>query len=248
MKTYEEIMGAGEEAIYGLGYASPAETEALLGEISRMSTPQKQAAIKKMVQPKLATVGGANRSSRDEVLMRQDGLPADVRKAIREKRAQISDSAWYSVKPANAVSSVRMFDTSDVKTAGLRNIDKGKLEKDFWFLLTGIQLLAGIGAAPPAGTGADVAFDFVPLAISNGDFEFRANSNKNMFPKDSACSVFSNNTNNIGNGQAKGLWKLDSPKWIEPQSDILFDIRFSQASVANTFIKIVLIGQSVIGY
>lgn len=238
--TFEGIMGLGEEAIYGLGYATPAETEALLGAIRAMSLPQKQAVIKKMTGQKLASVGGSNRSSRDEVLMRLDGLPADVRKAIREKRAQISDSAWYSVKKAGGATSVRMFDTADTKEIGLRNVDKGKLEKDYWFLLTGIVLLAGVEVDP-----LNAAFDFIPLAIANGDFEFRANNNKPMFPKDTSCNVFLN-TNQTA--REKGLWKLDSPKWIEPQQDILFDIRFSKAVPANTNVKIVLIGQTVIGY
>lgn len=240
MRNYEEIMGAGEEAIYGLAYADPAETEALLGAIQAMKPAQKAAVIKKMVQPKLATVGGGIRSSRDEVLMRLDGLPPEVRKAIREKRAQISDSSWYSVKTAGGATTVRMFDTSDTKQVGLRNVDKGKLEKDYWFLLTGIILLAGVNADPLA-----TAFDFIPLAIANGDFEFRANNNKPMVPKDTSCNVFLN-TNQTA--KDKGLWKLDSPKWIEPQQDIMFDIRLSQAPAANTNLKIILVGQTVISY
>lgn len=222
-----------------IGFAPLDQQEALMGAIMKIASPaQKQAAMAKVLRP--VNVNETTMTSRGQAMSRMGALPVEIQRGLVEKRLQFADTRFYVVKAANAVTSIRMIQSSDVKAPGVTNINNGKLEKDNYFLLTGLILLSAVAADP-----LNAAFDTVALAIANGDFEFKAAGNKYLLPKDSSCQVFdTNNRTDIENG----LFKLDNPKWIEPQVDIEMNIRFSQATAANTNLKFVMVGVSVINY
>lgn len=227
------------DVLSAMGYAPLAQQEALMGQIMKISNPvQKQAAIAKVLRPQ--NINETNMSSRGQAISRMGALPAHIQEGLANKRLQFSDTRFYFVKAAGGATSVRMIETSDTKAAGTTNVDRGKLDKDNYFLLTGLILLSGVNADPKAASYGTIA-----TAIANGDFEFKAAGNKYLLPKDTSTQVFdTNNRTDIENG----LFKLDNPKWIEPQTEINFDIRFASAAAANTNLKLVLVGVSVINY
>lgn len=233
----EEIL-MDDDVLSAMGYAPLTQQEALLGAIAKLPAAQKQAAMVKFLKPK--ATNQTNLSARGEAMIRLGALPAEIRQGLATKRLQMADTRFYVVKPAGAATTLRMIAPADTKAPGVTNIDRGKLEKDNYFLLTGIMLLSGVEAQPLAAS-----FNTIEKGIANGDFEFTAAGNKYLLPKDSAAHVFdTSNRTDIENG----LFKLDNPKWIEPQVDIEFNLRFSQALVANTNVKLILVGASVINY
>lgn len=227
------------DALMGIGYADIKQTDELLGAISRLAPAKRMEAMKKIVSKGIPAQGSGQQTSRDKAVNRIGSLPEHIKKGIASKALQLSDALYYVVKPAGGAASVRMFEASDVKTPGITNVNGGKLEKDAWFLLTHIGLLSGVNAIP-----AQTAFAPIATFIRNGDMEFKANS-KYLLPKDVSCNVF-DTTGRTDVDQ--GFLLLDSPKWIEPQIDISCEIRFAAALAANTNIKLVLKGQSVMPY
>ena len=195
----------------------------------------RQAAHAKVLTPK--AIGSGNLTPRDEAMKRLGSLPLNIRNGLAKFDLQLADHVLYAVKAANAVLSVRMFKNDDSKVVGVSNLSKGQLEKDQWFLLTHVRLTSGVQADPLAA-----AYGVIPLAVSNGDFELKVNG-KYLMPKDSSASIF--DTTNQAD-VLRGVYKLANPKWIEPGTDITWDIRFSQASAANTNVKAELIGVQVI--
>jgi hypothetical protein len=232
-----------EEILYdedrmGMLYANPEAASNLLGAIQQLPAAQKHAAMVKFLSPK--NVGGDALTARDEAMKRIGALPAEIRNGLANKRLQLVDARYYVVKDvANGSTTVRMLASTDDKGPGVGNIAKQQLDKDFFFLCTGIILLSGVAADP-----MNCAFDTIEKGIANGDFTFRANG-KYLMPKDQSCSVFdTSNRTDIENG----LFKFANPKWIEPQVDIDFDIRFSQALTNDTNIRLVLVGATVMPY
>lgn len=227
------------DALMGIGYADLTQTDELLGAISRLAPAKRAEAMKKIVSKGIPSQGSAQQTSRDKAVNRIGSLPPHIKKGIGSKSLQLSDAFFYVVKPAGGLATVRMFEASDVKAAGITNVNGGKLEKDSWFLLTHIGLLSGVNPIP-----AQTAFAPIATFIRNGDMEFKANG-KYLLPKDISCNVF-DTTGRTDVDQ--GLLLLDSPKWIEPQIDMTCDIRFAAPLVANTNIKLILKGQVVMPY
>jgi hypothetical protein len=229
------------DALMGIGYADITKTENLLGQIMSLPTTGEQTAAFQQVlrkgQPHIAPSGG--HTGRDKAAMRIGMLPPDIQKGLTEKRLQLVDSFYYAVKVANAVNSVRMLLNTDTKAPGVGNIAFQKFDKDQWFLCTHIGLTSGVDAS-----SLNASFGVIPIAVSNGDFEFKANG-KYLMPKDTSLAIF-NTTNRTDVDQ--GVYELDSPKWIEPQIDIIMDLRFSENTVANTNLKFLMIGQTVQPY
>ena len=230
-----------EQALQGLelqllGYAGAERIQTVMGALAK-TTPANQAAVLKRVA-NIQQAGGANLSRRDHAMMRIDALPADIQKALATKRLQLVDDTIYTVKVANAVSSVEMFKSDDDKSHGVSNVAKAQLDKDQFFLITGIRVTSGIDADK-----LNAAYGIIAKAIANGDFEFTINGGQAVLPKDTATSCFDTTNKTTGRN---GEISLDNPKWIEPGTDIKFNLTFSQASVANTNIKVELIGVRVV--
>lgn len=224
-----------EDQLFAIGYASLETQGTLLGAIAAAKPAVKAAAMKKLLAPKV--IGGGRLSARDEAMKRLGTLPAEIRDGLAKFRLQIVDASAYAVKVANAVTSVRMFKNDDSKVVGVSNVSKGQLDKDQWFLLTHIRLTSAVAADP-----LNAAFGVIPLAIANGDFELKLNG-KYVMPKDTSANIF--DTTNEAD-VLRGVFKLSNPKWIEPGTDIVLDLRFSQATAANTNVKVELMGAQII--
>lgn len=244
----QEVLG-NIDALDTMGYAPIDDQARLMGAISRLPEGQRQQATAKLLAPRF---GSNDLNSRDLVMQRLGGLPAEIRKALAEKRLQIVDAEFYSTKVLSGQQNVRFFEDADTMLPGLRNISNGKMIKDVFFLLTGVQFLVGNGVSDK--DAFDVVFDN-PLAVSqvaNGEFELIANGNKYMMPKDSPISMFSDIQYGGIKTQAKHTRTIDNPKWIEPQVPIGFNIRSAAAvptpAGAFTWGRIKLIGSAIINY
>ncbi len=223
-----------EEQIATLSYVPFEQQAALLGQPGKL-----QSLIKRAASPKSAIPSGLTATSRDEALRRFDALPHEIQKGLLAKRLQLSDVVFYVSKAVGVANEVRMFLNTDTKAPGVGNVAFQKLEKDNYFLPVGIQLLGGVNAILPATT-----FGLITPAVANGDFEFKANG-KYLMPKDTSARIF--DTANMNN-QLVGYSRINNPKWIEPQVDIIFDIRFGAQAIANTNLQLALHGVVVLPY
>lgn len=234
MNELERILNGTDLSL--LGYAGPQVQEMLLGALNVAPPAARAAAFKRITAAQNA--GGANLSPRDQAVLRVSALPVDIQQGLAAKRLQMVDHTIFVNKLfAAATSRLEMFKSDDDKGHGVANIAKAQLDKDQWFLLTGVRVTSAVSA-----TLSDAAFGIIAKAIANGDFEMKANGGKYVFPKDSAMSRF--DTTNKTNVQF-GEFPVSNPKWLEPGADITFDISTSQATVANTCVKVELIGVTV---
>lgn len=221
-----------------LGFADLEKQDALLGDIQAMPAAQKQAAMRKLLAPKAVIASGAQATSRDEALRRIDALPARIISALQAKALQLVDTVAYISRAAAAVSEIRMLQKADTAVSGTGNISFQQFDTDNYFICTALQLKSGVNA-----TLASTAYGQIPSVVSNGDFEFKANG-KYMMPKDTSCEIFA--TDNLQ--EKTGYHKLANPKWLEPKVDVIFDIKWTTATAANTNLKLVMYGSTIIPY
>jgi hypothetical protein len=232
MSVLGQLAAAVDMDISGLSVEKTAE---LLGELTMLPASTQAAWLKK--------IGGRQGTndvsgSRGELMKRIALLPADIQNGLLTKRLQLADTRFYQVKSVAGLKTIKMFENTDNKKAGLGNIANAKLEKDNYFILTGIILLTGVDPEK-----AHVAFDLIPDVIRNGEFQFEVNTKKMVGQIDN--EVF----NTAGrNDVLKGFYKLDNPKMVEPQVDIALNVDFADVAAANTWMKAVLVGSSVIPY
>ncbi len=194
--------------------------------------------FKKMqMQSRVQTTATSSRS-RAEFEKRIHLLPTEIQKGLASQSLQAVDTVIYVVKSVGGSKVVKMFKDDDNKVVGISNISSGKLEKGNFFLLYGIQLLAGIAEANE--TAADVNFNSIPDYVRNGEFEFKANGTV-LVPNTSNEAFFTD-----GKDVFKGLYVLDNPKVIKDQQAIEFNLEWGTNAPANTYLKAILRGTSVI--
>jgi hypothetical protein len=209
----------------------------MLGRISRLPKDQQSkvfAALNKRSDP--AVVGN---SSRIELEKKFRQLPKEIREGLLKKRLQLADTRFYIIKEVSAKNSIDMIQGTDNKNVGLGNLANGKLEKDNWFILSAIRLTYAVSAG-----GMFVAdFTHIPPVIRNGEFELEAGNKK-------LVGLISNDIfETVGRTDLPiGYYKFESVKVIEPQVEIKMPIKFAAAAEANTFLKLVFIGTSVIPF
>ncbi|MFO0204108.1 MAG: hypothetical protein ACK528_13370, partial [Alphaproteobacteria bacterium] len=135
--------------------------------------PAKKKFFRKMqMQSRIQTATASSRS-RAEFEKRIHMLPSEIQKGLANQSLQAVDTALYVVKSITGSKVIKMFKDDDNKVVGISNISSGKLEKGNFFLLYGMQLLAGV--AEGTETAPDVAFNVIPDYVRNGEFEFKAN-------------------------------------------------------------------------
>lgn len=194
--------------------------------------------FKKMqMQSRVQTTATSSRS-RAEFEKRIHLLPTEIQKGLANQSLQAVDTVIYVVKSVAGSKVVKMFKDDDNKVVGISNISSGKLEKGNFFLLYGIQLMAGI--AEGTETAADVNFNIIPDYVRNGEFEFKANGTV-LVPNTSNEAFFTE-----GKDIFKGLYVLDNPKVIKDQQAIEFNLEWGTNAPANTYLKAILRGTSVI--
>ena len=225
-----------------LGYGGEEKARMLLGdiaEIAKASPVAAVAAIKRIGQMQAA--GGKNLSPRDHAIMRIDGLPPEIQKALADKRLQLVDDVIYITKRASVTNIIEMFKSDDLKAHGLSNIAKSQLDKDLHFMITSVRLTSGVESG--SGDPALCNYGLIAKEIANSDFEFKINGGRYVFPKDSGTSRF--DTTGVMDVQV-GEFKLNNPKWIEPETDIIWDFKLGVPTVLNTCVKVELIGVRVL--
>ena len=189
------------------------------------------------MQSRVQTTATSSRS-RAEFEKRIHLLPTEIQKGLASQSLQAVDTVIYVVKSVAGSKVVKMFKDDDNKVVGISNISSGKLEKGNFFLLYGVQLMAGIAEANE--TAADVNFNIIPDYVRNGEFEFKANGTV-LVPNTSNEAFFTE-----GKDVFKGLYVLDNPKVIKDQQAIEFNLEWGTNAPANTYLKAILRGTSVI--
>lgn len=235
----------GVEILQGLGYTDSAEKQnTLMGALMKMTPQERAAAAAQIANPRF---GSLNKSIRDLVMERADALPTAIYQGLVDKRLQVVEAEYYSVKHITGVQTQEYFEHSDKIFPGWSNLNNGKLNKDEWFLLTAIQYQEGIGSSPTSPFSA--IFTAPSQSSSNGDFNLTSNGNKYLVAKDSPISMFNDVSLGGGYKNRANTIAIENPKWIEPEVKITAAFRCATApTVSNTFGKIKLIGAQIIPY
>ncbi|MCI5058473.1 MAG: hypothetical protein MRY83_20340, partial [Flavobacteriales bacterium] len=152
---------------------------------------------------------------RKHFLERAHQLPKPIQKSLVTGKAQISDAPYYSTAEIKGTR-CELIRLSVSEEIGITNIDNGKLGKDRHLTLSGIRLLYDASA---------INGNFVngfPADLLNGEWEMELNGKK-VFEKQPIRRFFDGfygyNTN-----KPFGLYVLNNPKTIEPQTPIEFNV------------------------
>jgi len=200
--------------------------------------PAKKKFFRKMQMQSRIQTDTASSRSRAEFEKRIHMLPSEIQKGLANQSLQAVDTALYVVKSITGSKVIKMFKDDDNKVVGISNISSGKLEKGNFFLLYGMQLLAGV--AEGTETAPDVAFNVIPDYVRNGEFEFKANGTV-LVPNTSNEVFFTE-----GKDIFKGLYILDNPKVIKDQQSIEFNLEWGSNAPDKSYLKAILRGTSVI--
>lgn len=231
MINLEQFAGNPEVDFQGL---SSEDQASLLGELGKMPHSAKKIAIVKKIAATPTAIPGNN--SRAEFQRRKALLPKEIQDALNAGRAQLVDAVYYWHKVAAGVSSKKMILAADTEAAGVTNVNNAKLPKDYWFLLDSIILQSGVHATLSTTAFADIA-----AAIANGEFELKADG-KLVMPRQS-CEIFKR-----GTSEKAGLYKLENPKLIEPEKVLECELTFSEATAANTNLRLAFKGSVVVPF
>ncbi len=206
-----------------------------LGRGQLRQNPRARNFAKKVAQPaSRRIIPTTNLSAKAEFEKRLPQVKPEIRSALKEGKLQLVDSNIYSIKDMAETKSLELMSNSDDRVEGKTNLNARKLEAGTAFCITAIQLLGG---AKAAGTdAATVSFDEICAAVANGEFKLEHN-NKVLIPKTS-CEVFRNGNSTL----PKGYWKLDNPKMLDPQLEIVPELKLPINTPANYCVKIILHG------
>jgi len=210
----------------------------LLGQIAALPKARQAPALKAILNSKRPPATMAEANSRMEFERKFMQLPKDIREGLLKKRLQLADTRFYVVKDIATKNSIDVFQGTDQKSVALANLANQKLEKDNWFLLSAIRMTYAVSATKEA---AD--FGIIPPIIMNGEFEFEAGNKKLVGLIGSEAFDTRGRTD-----MQIGFYKLHSTKIIEPQVEIKMPVKFGAAAPVEAWLKVVLIGSSVIPY
>jgi hypothetical protein len=179
---------------------------------------------------------GASRFRR-HFLERFNQLPKEIQQALQQGRAQISDAPYYATA-AMTGTRTELIKLSTPEQIGITNIDNGKLGKDRHLTLSAIRLLYDIDSLD--GKFVDV----FPANLLNGEWELEINGKK-VFEKQPIRRFFDGFVGYDVN-KPFGLYVLNNPKNITPQTPIEFNVNLPAAEPG--FLKVMLEGTTVYGY
>ena len=161
-------------------------------------------------------------------------LPEPLQKALKEGKAQISDAPFYATAEIKGTRA-ELIKLSIPEELGITNIDNGKLGKDRYFTLSALRLYYDALSI----TGKFI--DPYPATLLNGEWELEIDG-RNVLEKQPIRKfhdgIFGYNTQ-----QPFGLYVLDNPKLIEPQTPVEFNV--SVPDNLPGFLKIMLEGTTV---
>jgi len=201
--------------------------EIILSGISKSGTGLKRAAKGEL---------GASRFRR-HFLERIGMLPKDIRRALANHKAQISDAPYYATAQIKGTRA-ELIKLSISEEIGITNIDNGKLGKDKHLTLSGIRVLYDANAI-------DGEFiDRLPVDLLNGEWELELNGRK-VFEK-MPFRKFFDGFYGYNTTKPFGLYELDNPKIINPQTPVSFNVNLPKQ--VQGFLKVFLEGTTVYGY
>ncbi len=151
-------------------------------------------------------------------------LPQEIQQAVRAGRLQLVDEILYSVKAIGGFRDKELMESGDNKTVGITNVDKQKIEANKWTLLTGIQLLSGVNAAP-----AETEFGLCDKKILNGEFELEIGNT--VIVPNVACTVFDTRKRT---DVLPGFWDGFDAQFLTPNTEIKPRLRLAAEADANT--------------
>ncbi len=234
LKGIAEYNNAG--ALLGLDGMDGAGQDEVFGAINRLKPIQRL----KMMH-KLFNGNNVSRGSRAEMEKHFPELPAHIKSGLTAGDLRLADVVIYSRKRV-ASKTIKLFETQDVKSVGMRNISNAKLPKNQALLVSGIIVLVGVAQDGTDDKAMVAKFDKIEdyPAIANGEFTLKAN--KKTILSDIDMSVFktANNTQ-----LHMGYYKLANPRLIH--DDILLEATVELGSTegidtAKTFLYVGLHG------
>ncbi|MEW7279722.1 hypothetical protein ABW636_14105 [Aquimarina sp. 2201CG1-2-11] len=193
---------------------------------------RRQRNIRKSVKNEM----GASRFRR-HFLDRLHTLPRHIQGSLIKGTAQISDAPYYATAELRGTRS-ELIKLSTPENIGITNIDNGKLNKDRYLTLSGIRLLFDKEKIDGCFT------DPFPADLLNGEWELELNGQK-VFEKQPIRKFF-DGFYGYNTGKPFGLYVLNNPKNIAPQTPIEFNINLPKE--VQGYVKIFLEGTSVYGH
>lgn len=233
---------------YTLGELSESEYNLLgsmneaefLGAVEQAPAEEKAKFFRKTKEMARASTGKIARGSRGDFESRINLLPKEIQKGLATKSLQSVDISYYATKDITNSKVVKMLRDDDNKSVGYTNISSAKLEKGAFFLLHAIRLLYGV-SDPGETTPLKINFAQLPDYIRNGEFEFKANAA--VLIPNTSLEVF----NTKGNSQiVEGTYILDNPKLIRDQQTIEFNLEWGTNAPQNAYLKVILVGTTVV--
>lgn len=179
---------------------------------------------------------GASRY-RIQFLERIHKLPKEIQMALKQGKAQIADSPYYSTAEIRGTAS-KIIKTSVSEEIGITNLDNGKLGKNRYLTLSGIKLLYDANSINGAFT------DPFPADLLNGEWELELDG-KIVLPKEPIRKFF-DGFYGYNINKPFGLYPLDNPKDVLPQSPI--EVNIETKNEVTGFLKVFLEGTIVYGY
>lgn len=210
--------------------------EGFLSGLAKLPKEKQAEYAKKMMRSKKVVL--VENSSRIEMEGKAFLLPKEIGDGLIKKRLQMADTRFYVIKDIAGKNTIDIFQGTDNKAVGLGNLANQKLEKDNWFLLSGARVLTAVNVDKESATFGEPA-----NYVINGEWELESGQKKVIGLMAADCFDTRNRTD-----RQIGTYKFDSVKIIEPQVEIKMPMKFSYAAPAQSWVKIVFIGTSVIPY
>lgn len=163
-------------------------------------------------------------------------LPDSIRQALASNRVKVVNNAFYRIYGFSGKQDDLMFN-ADTKLSGITNVNSRKLEENNYFLLTSIILQSGVYTTSPY----DATFGIPVKEILDGEFSLK-NGDKVIIPP-SSSRIFDTSTRK---DVYAGEWKLDNPKFLAPQVEIIPELKLPAAPIGKTAIKLILVGAGLV--
>jgi hypothetical protein len=219
-----------------------AELDGVIGEAGELdpTDPQRQqfvSRVNKGAKNKQAVIPTDDLRIRAAYSIRAHMLPDHIRKAIAANAIKIVNNAFYRIFDFSGLKQNDLMLNADTKLSGITNVNSRKLEENNFFLLTSIILQTGTFTDKPW----DAVFGLPCREVLNGEFSLK-NGDK-VLVQPSSARIFDTTTRN---SVIRGEWRLDNPKFIAPQVEIIPELKLPVAVPAKTAIKLILVGAGLV--
>ena len=172
-------------------------------------------------------------------------VPKNIREKLNAGILTVADKAIYSVKKATS-DHIEMFESADAARKGIINLNRAMLPADSVMLLMSITLLSAKTDNTNPVAPEKLSYGRIDPVIANGEFTMRAgqqvlfDSVSNEIFNHSGTATFAGNS--LSYASNTGEYILETPKLIDPQQEIAFDIDLGATPDEITYIKVILRG------